>query len=251
MRLCNYLKILSALIVPAFIFICSSCNSVRQTTDFPNVYSIHQEKFEYRLRAKNALTHSKRVSNQAITDSLSLPNFSKSRAVAGFSEKDGSHKPDSGSIIQLLSHQAAQPLPGNNQPALTASLHFIPFPSKHTSRPLPVKSTGLQAVDTMSHEITLLLQTNLNNESSLDSTRQKRRETYANISLVTGVLSIVSIFVAPIVIIPLAIAAIVFGAMGLKSARRKRAHTGMIIGIIVLAALTLLVVAYTGALSSL
>lgn len=80
--------------------------------------------------------------------------------------------------------------------------------------------------------------------------KQKNATTFANISFISALLIIPSIFVLPGLFLLLIPAAIIFGILGLKSPNRKRARSGIIIAVCFLLFFILFALAYAGVMFS-
>ncbi len=78
------------------------------------------------------------------------------------------------------------------------------------------------------------LEQSIDGDKKSFTVKQKNATTFAYISLISALLIIPIAFIAPFLLLLLPISAIVFGALGLKSAKRKMALAGLIIGIITL-----------------
>lgn len=236
-------------ILLAITLICVSCNSYKQVSSYPMVNSLDQKKFGFRAINHYKSAHKKslkKIDYSFDLSSTSHINWEKTRNNLDMTQLHG---------IPILRNLRSTnrinwfPISSNNQETMTASLTTIPIIKIFNSIPDTSKTHDSLTIDTIKIQTTQIQPTSEYDYFDSNAKKLKQRETFANISLITAIASIATLFAIPILFIPLAIAAIVFGALGLKSSKKKRARSGMLIGIIMIILITLFVLAYAGAFS--
>lgn len=243
------IKQISKFFLLAITLNCVSCNSYKQTSLYPMVNSIDQKKSGFRSRSLHntePLTRVKKDLSESVLTHTSGLHFVKK-----VNDSTIPHVYSIPFIHSLSSPNTDFPIPTtcNTQSTLTASLSRSPvILTRYNLIPDTSIIRDSAYVDSSLIKTTRTKPNSDYKDSESNSQKTKNRETFATISLVSGITSIISMFIIPILFIPAAIAAIVFGAMGLKSPKKKRAGIGMIIGIIMLSLLTILVLAYSGAI---
>jgi hypothetical protein len=236
-------------ILLAITLICVSCNSYKQVSSYPMVNSVDQKKFSFLAINHHKSAHQKSLKKNNYSFDLSSTshiNWEKTRIDSAMTQLR--------SIPILCNLRSTNrinwfPISSNNQETMTASLTTVPIIRRYYSIPDTSKTHDSLTIDSTQIKTTQIQPTNQYDYFDRNAKKLKQRETFANISLIAAIASIVTLFAIPILFIPLAIAAIVFGALGLKSSKKKRARSGMLIGIIMIILFTLFVLAYAGAFS--
>jgi len=231
----GYLFLLSA------ILILSACNSTKQTADYPNFYSPHQKKTDTRFAGKYSTRKSSVTDTSKVTQP-SIPYTLSNRKTVGVKPL----LPNSvlyKKITQLITSGADIPTPKNNEGTLTASLSAEPLLSGHKFSAAIAGVPGITASDTTKNKVTQAPSSTINNDEQADLKKQDKLKAFAIVSLVSALLAIVTIFFAPGLALLLAAAAIVFGAIGLKSTNKKYRRMSKAGMGIVLAAVLLFIIA--------
>lgn len=233
----------------AIALICVSCNSYKQAAFYPMVHSFDQKKSGFRFIHSHKLVHQNILIKNNTSVNLSPTSFLKTIKTGNDSIITGFPSIPLASNLGIINNSNRFPDSLNNQGTLTASLSTEPIITIYIFIPDTSKTQDSSSIDSTQIKISQIQPDSENDHFDSNAKKLKQRETYANISLIAGIASIVSVFVIPVLFFPAVIAAIVFGALGLKSSKRKKALSGMLIGIIMLILLTLLVIAYAGLLS--
>ena len=242
-------KQVDKLIFLAIALICASCNSYKKASSYPMINSVVHKKSVFLSFNNYKSAHKKSLTKIDSSFDLSSSSYIKSKKTRNDSNITQLH------IIPIISNLRSTnnincfPMPSNNQGRLTASLSTEPIITRYIFIPDTSKTNGSSTIDSTQIKITQIHPSSEYDHFESSAKKQKQRETFATISLIAAFASIASLFTVAILFFPSVIAAIVFGALGLKSSRRKRALSGMLIGITMIILLTLLVIAYVGAFS--
>lgn len=223
----------SALLLFAVILLLTSCNSKKLTSDYPNIYSVHDKKSGFRSANRHKTDHSKIAFKDFVkSDFSSVSNsesLTKSEENSATQLKSAATKSD----MLLIKSISALPIPDYNHGTLTASLSDKPFIPAYRFRPDTTIKTTVPALDTTTNKVSQTPPPDVKKDGKGKVTEKTNREIFAIISPIIALLAIGTLFLAlPGVFILLASAAIIFGALGLKSRRRKLATLGLIIGIL-------------------
>jgi hypothetical protein len=233
----------------AAILILTSCNSTRQTADYPNFYTPHLQKTETRFAGKLS-TRKSALNDISKPAGPSIP-LSESGSKTGEVKPHLPNKALYKRYIQLITSGADMPGPKTNESTLTASLSTEPILTRHAITAKTARVPGITTSDTTKSKVTQAPASTTTTDEQADLAKQKRLKAFAIVSLVTALLSIVTLFFLPGVFLLLAAAAIVFGALGLRSTIKKyraMAIAGMVIGIAMILLLVLAILAYAGIL---
>lgn len=249
MRNCYQIKQAAKLFLLAIVLICVSCNSYKQATNYPMVHSVDQKKSGFRFIYIHKFDHQNSLIKDNSNVNLASTSILKTIKTGNDSIITPVHIIPLASNLGIIINSNRFPNYLNNQGTLTTSLSTEPIITRYNFIPDTSKIHDSSIIDSTQIKITQSQPTSEHAYFDTKAKKLKQRETYANISLIAAIASIVSLFVIPILFFPSVIAAIVFGALGLKSSKKKKARTGMLIGIIMIVLLTLLVIAYAGAFS--
>jgi hypothetical protein len=240
---------ISTLILLAITLICASCNSYKQAALYPMIHSVDQKKSVFRTNLNHKFAYQKSLPKDSIKIDLSSKSSLKTIKIGYDSIIT---RLESISLVRNLSttnNRNRFPTHLNNQGTLTASMSSEPYIARYNFIPDTSKIHDSTLIDSTQINITQVHPTNEYDYFDSNAKKQKNRETFANISLIAAIASIATLFIVPVLFLPAVIAAIVFGALGLKSSKKKKARTGMLIGIIMVVLFTLFVLAYAGVFS--
>lgn len=238
----------SKLFLLAILIFFASCNSYKNVSNYPMVNSVDQNKSGFLFKGIHKSAHQKKIKNDYAAVDLSSTSLLTPKNNRNDSEVKRLQR------IPLLNNVGFTnnlfPISFTNQETMTASLTTEPIIIRYYSIPDTSKNHDSLTIDSTQIKTTQIQPINqyVNNDT-INAKKLKQRETFANISLVAAIASIVTLFLIPVLFLPAVIAAIVFGALGLKSSKRKRARNSMIIGIIMILLSTLFVLAYAGVFS--
>ena len=233
-KLLNY-STKSAILSLLFLsLIFASCHTNRQVSDYPNFKSPDNKKFG--LQAKRLKTHShQKIKLAPKLDSISYYSSLEKIKIQKDTEVDSNSHVAAKEYISLISRKSELPSSMNNQGALIASLSVEPLITKFSFYPDTIKQTKLPAIDSSKQDKTQNPDPMQINDNKSNAKKQKNTTTFAYISFISALLMLPLLFLAPL----LSISAIVFGALGKKSVKRRLAIWGMVIGIV---ALTIMIV---------
>jgi hypothetical protein len=233
-----------SLIMFAFILIFTSCNSKKLTSDYPNIYSVNHKKHGFRSDYRHKTDHSKitfkNFANSNFSSVSDSESLSKSEEKAAAQLNGNAAKTD----IRLIPSMSSFPIPDYNVGTLTASLSDEPSIPMHRFRPDTTIKTIVPVLDT-NNKLAQPPPTNAKNHENGKVTEKTNREIFAIISPIAVLFAILTLILAlPVLTFTFLIAAIVFGALGLKSRRKNLAKLGMTLGIVFSAILLILIIAF-------
>lgn len=231
----------------AIAFIFASCNSYKKTSFYPMVNSVDPMKSSFQFKSIHKSAYQKNLKNDHTA--IDLLSTSHSTSVKMGNDSTITRLQDFPLVNSLKFSNNRSSMSLNNRETLTASLTTEPIISRYTSIPDTSKTLDSLTIDSTRIKTTQNQPAIAYDTADNSAKKIKQRETFANVSLIAAIASIVTLFVIPVLFFPAAIAAIVFGALGLKSSKRKRARNSMFIGIIMIVLLTLFVLAYAGVFS--
>lgn len=211
------------------IFILASCSSYRQVSDYPYYYSYNQHKSNFLPNALNLHSHHKNVKTSLSEHPSSLSSGRKTNII------NQAETIQLNDLIKQFPSQSIAPLQANNQDHLTASLSVVPIIPVRYSYMATNKRSVIPIPDTnlTKNSQALPLATAVNENDIVK--KQKKAETFSVISFIAALLGVLLLLASNPIFIIFSIAAIIFGAKGLKSPKKKLARIGMIIGIVSLA----------------
>jgi len=229
----QYSRKTGALLLFAVILFFTSCNSNKLTSDYPNFYSDHNGKSGFRSDNRHKTGHTK----------TAFKDFSKSELSSVFnsvslttSEEKVAAKSKSiiaKSNIRPITMRSVLLVSDYNQGTLTASLSDKPFNPVHRFCPDTAIKTTSAAIETTTNKGTQTLPPDVKNNGNGKVTGETNHVIFAIISPIAALLAIGTLILAlPGAFILLALAAIIFGSLGLKSKRRNLAKLGLILGIL-------------------
>ncbi|MFZ4549344.1 MAG: hypothetical protein ACOYN4_18000 [Bacteroidales bacterium] len=237
-------KKISSILLLILIYLLVSCNSGKQTTNYPYFYSSKQTRFNSHANGANPHSRHKHTKDTKSADSLCLLS-GKKITIRGKSE-----------ALELLAlvKQFTKPtdslLSDYDRESLTASLSTEPIIQSYTFCPDTNKKAPVAAIDTAFNKGTQILTPAPISSQENEARKEKKAETYAILALFSALLALLLmffLFYIP-VFIPFSIAAIVFGKKGLKSSKNSMARVARIIGIVslVLVVFFILILALSG-----
>jgi len=229
----HYSRKTGALLLIAVMLFFTSCNSGKLTSDYPNIYSDHQQKSEFRYDKRHKTGHTriafKDLTKNDLSPVLNSESVTTSEEKAAVKSKNIVTKSD----IQSITMRSVLPVSDFNQGTLTASLSDELYIPVHRFRPDTMIKTTVPSIDTATNKASQTPSPDVKKDGNGKITEKTNREIFAILSPIAALLAIGTLILAlPGAFILLAIAAIVFGALGLKSKRRKLARLGLIIGIL-------------------
>ena len=225
------------------ILIFSSCNTNMQVSDYPNFKAFDQKKYVLQAKGINAHSRQKKIGlskvdnthQNVINEKEIYPRNAKATQISELNSKYYLREICSKPEFQILKYKQSAPLASLSSEPIITRVSFYPDTNK-------LKNT--QNIDSNFKTNNQSAATVGGNDNSSKARREKNASTFATISLIAALLSIPVIFIIPTLFFFLAIAAIVFGALGLKSSKRKMAMAGMIFGIVSLSLLLLFFILY-------
>lgn len=225
------------------ILIFASCNTNRQVSDYPDFKKFDQKKYVLQAKGINTQSRQKYI---GLSEADNIPQsiikekeiFSRNTKAIKLSELNSKYY-----LREIISKSELQ-IAKDNQSTLLASLSSEPLITRFSFYPDTIKLNNTQTIDSNLKTNTQSSATIGGNDNSSTARREKNAATFATISLIAALLSIPVIFIIPTLFFFLAVAAIVFGALGLKSSKRKMAMAGMIFGIVSLSLLLLFLILY-------
>jgi len=225
-----YLQALALLIV----ILVSACSSLNRSTDYPEIYSLHHRKPGIRMDIGKKAKHESPVPKE-------ITALNPETIVAEV-------LPGRTGIMQALLSRPMKPL--NNNPGLynrmtelykavpeegtlTASLSETPYLFNTSIYPDSTQKAGVQQGDSAINKSSRVLNANHQDPGSKKVAHEKHPENWALASIASAILFLPSLLLINSgLYLPFSILAIVCGALGLKSSKRKMALAGLILGII-------------------
>ncbi len=205
----------------------TACTSGRQVSDYPYYSSFNQNEFDFHTHARKPHLKNK---------TLPLPGSGNMPLSFSENKTDVLSLPDSNQPKEFKNFISAKPLlmlTPDNQDRLTASLSAEPVVREYKFYPLANRQNNKPVVDTGYKKRAQTPDPATGNNQDIDAGKDKKGATYAYISLISAILSIVFLIAGgSFLIIPFSVAAIVFGVLGSKSGKRKIARTGLVMGIV-------------------
>ena len=216
------------------VILISACSSLNRSADYPEIYSLRHRKPGVRMDIGNKSTHESLVTKEITAHN---PEITATEVLPG---RTG--------IMQALPSRPMKPL--NNNPGLynrktelsravsgegtlTASLTESPYLFNTSIYPDTTKKPGVQQGNTAINKSNRVLITKHQDPDSKKAPNEKHPENWAIASLASAILFFPSLLLpASYLYLPFSILAIVCGALGLKSSKRKMALAGLILGII-------------------
>ena len=221
----------------------SACSSLNRSADYPEIYSLHHRKPGIRIDIGNKSTHESLVTKEITAHN---PEITATEVLPG---RTG--------MMQALPSRPMKPL--NNYPVLynrktelsravsgegtlTASLTGSPYLFNTSIYPDTTKKAGVQQGDTAINKSSRVLIAKHQDPDSKKVPNEKHPENWAIASLASAILFFPSLLLsASYLYLLFSISAIVCGALGLKSSKKKMALAGLILGII---ELTLVIIVF-------
>lgn len=220
------------------ILIFASCNTNKQVSDYPDFKTFDQKKYVLQAKGINTQSRQKYV-GQSDVDNIPQNVINEKEIFSLNTKAIQLSELVSKSYLREIIRKPELQISKNNPSSLLASLSFEPLSTAFSFYPDTNKLNNTQTIDSNSKANTQSPAHAVVNDNSSSVRKEKNTTTYAYISLIAALLSIPIIFIFPGLFFLFAIAAIVFGALGLKSSKRKLAIAGMIIGIVTLSLLLL------------
>jgi len=148
----HYSRKTGALLLIAVMLFFTSCNSGKLTSDYPNIYSDHQQKSEFRYDKRHKTGHTriafKDLTKNDLSPVLNSESVTTSEEKAAMRVKSIGVKND----IRLLTMRSVLPVSDYNQGTLTASLSDEPYSPVHRFRPDTTIKTTSAAINTATNE---------------------------------------------------------------------------------------------------
>jgi len=225
------------------ILIFASCNTNKQVSDYPDFKTFDQKKYVLQAKGINTQSRQKYVGQSDVDN---IPQniikgkeiFSRNTKAIKLSELNSKYN-----LREIISKPELR-ISKDNPSSLLASLSSEPIINRFSFYPDTNKLNRTQVIDSNSKVNTQSTAPAVVNDTSSKVRKEKNATTFASISFIAALLSVPIIFIFPGLFFLFAIAAIVFGALGLKSSKRKLAIAAMIIGIVTLSLLLLAVLIF-------
>jgi hypothetical protein len=208
----------------------ASCNTYKQTSDYPIINTVHQNKAGIRPINCNKLT---RHNSSAVETAIAIQTSASEQATlspAVFANAERVKRFDFAHNLKSIPKKSALSPPFNYDKILTASASNEPESVNLTYIPDTIKTHNHSIADSAKNSI--VQDPPVYQDKGKKETQKHNRFIFAIISLTAALLFIPFLYFGIPGVLLLGIIAIVFGALGLKSNLRIMAFFGMYIGII-------------------